>query len=216
MFRQGREAGAQPGRSSAPRACARPSANDYVVYNKATGNLFYDFNGNARRRCGASTLLTTKPTLTASDFVVIRSDITKPDNAIHSTRYVAFFALADQTCISETGRFFHEPEGAGQPLRSLAGHWQGAVEVHRVAMLHRGPGNSGSSKLVLGQRTVRHDCPDRLACGGDRNRAGSGPATDVVVNKLLQTQTLVFRHGGLHSAHRRRYQSASPRGRNIE
>ena len=53
------------------RSRAPADANDYVVYNKATGNLFYDFNGNG---AGGATLLATltgKPTLTASDFVAI-------------------------------------------------------------------------------------------------------------------------------------------------
>ena len=46
-------------------------ANDYVVYNNATGNLFYDSNGNA---AGGAILLATlinKPVLAANDFVVI-------------------------------------------------------------------------------------------------------------------------------------------------
>jgi Ca2+-binding RTX toxin-like protein len=50
---------------------AAHDADDRIVYNQATGNLFYDSNGNA---AGGSTLLatlTTKPVLTAGDFVVI-------------------------------------------------------------------------------------------------------------------------------------------------
>jgi Ca2+-binding RTX toxin-like protein len=50
---------------------AAHDADDRIVYNQATGNLFYDSNGNA---AGGSTLLATitnKPLLTAGDFVVI-------------------------------------------------------------------------------------------------------------------------------------------------
>jgi len=50
---------------------AAHDADDHVIYNKATGYLYYDSNGNA---AGGATLIgvvTNKPTLTASDFVVI-------------------------------------------------------------------------------------------------------------------------------------------------
>ena len=46
-------------------------ANDYIVYNKATGALFYDVDGNGAGGAIQIATLTTKPTLTASDFVVV-------------------------------------------------------------------------------------------------------------------------------------------------
>jgi Ca2+-binding RTX toxin-like protein len=46
-------------------------ANDFIVYNKTTGALFYDFNGNATGGAVQLATLTNKPTLFASDFVVI-------------------------------------------------------------------------------------------------------------------------------------------------
>jgi Ca2+-binding RTX toxin-like protein len=46
-------------------------ANDYLIYNKATGVLTYDVNGNAAGGAQQVAVLTTKPTLTLSDFVVI-------------------------------------------------------------------------------------------------------------------------------------------------
>jgi Ca2+-binding RTX toxin-like protein len=46
-------------------------ANDYLIYNKATGILTYDVNGNAAGGAQQVAVLTTKPTLTLSDFVVI-------------------------------------------------------------------------------------------------------------------------------------------------
>jgi Ca2+-binding RTX toxin-like protein len=46
-------------------------ANDFIVYNKTTGALFYDFNGNAAGGAVQLATLTNKPTLFASDFVVI-------------------------------------------------------------------------------------------------------------------------------------------------
>ena len=49
------------------RSRAPADVNDYVIYNKATGQQLCDFNGNG---AGGATL-TAKPTLTASDFVVI-------------------------------------------------------------------------------------------------------------------------------------------------
>ena len=54
------------------RAGPRPhDANDYIVYNKATGILSYDSNGNAAGGVTQLATLTNKPVLTASDFVVI-------------------------------------------------------------------------------------------------------------------------------------------------
>jgi Ca2+-binding RTX toxin-like protein len=46
-------------------------ANDFVVYNKATGALFYDVNGSAAGGAVQLATLATRPTLTAGDFVVI-------------------------------------------------------------------------------------------------------------------------------------------------
>jgi len=46
-------------------------ANDFIVYNKATGVLSYDFNGNAAGGLAPLAVLTNKPALTAADFVVI-------------------------------------------------------------------------------------------------------------------------------------------------
>jgi Ca2+-binding RTX toxin-like protein len=46
-------------------------ANDYIVYNKASGVLFYDVNGNAAGGAIAFAVLTNHPTLTAADFFVI-------------------------------------------------------------------------------------------------------------------------------------------------
>jgi serralysin len=46
-------------------------ANDYVVYNKTTGILSYDSNGNAAGGAIQVAVLTTKPVLTAADFAVI-------------------------------------------------------------------------------------------------------------------------------------------------
>jgi Ca2+-binding RTX toxin-like protein len=46
-------------------------ANDYVVYNKANGALSYDFNGNLGGGVILLAVLSTKPTLTVADFVVI-------------------------------------------------------------------------------------------------------------------------------------------------
>jgi serralysin len=50
---------------------AAADANDYIVYNKATGALFYDANGSGAGLAIQFATLTNKPTLTASDFVVI-------------------------------------------------------------------------------------------------------------------------------------------------
>jgi Ca2+-binding RTX toxin-like protein len=46
-------------------------ADDFIVYNQATGGLFYDLNGNAAGGVTQLATLTTKPALTAADFVVI-------------------------------------------------------------------------------------------------------------------------------------------------
>jgi Ca2+-binding RTX toxin-like protein len=50
---------------------AAADANDYIVYNKATGALFYDVNGSGAGGAVQFATLINKPTLTASDFVVI-------------------------------------------------------------------------------------------------------------------------------------------------
>ena len=50
---------------------AAHDANDHIIYNKTAGTLVYDVNGNA---AGGATLLAgliMRPTLFASDFVVI-------------------------------------------------------------------------------------------------------------------------------------------------
>jgi Ca2+-binding RTX toxin-like protein len=46
-------------------------ANDYIVYDQSTGGLMYDSNGNGAGGAILFAVLTTKPVLTASDFVVI-------------------------------------------------------------------------------------------------------------------------------------------------
>jgi Ca2+-binding RTX toxin-like protein len=46
-------------------------ANDYLVYNNLTGNLYYDSNGNGAGGAILFATLTTKPILSAGDFVVI-------------------------------------------------------------------------------------------------------------------------------------------------
>jgi Ca2+-binding RTX toxin-like protein len=50
---------------------AAADANDYIVYNQTTGALFYDSNGSGAGGAIQFATLTNKPTLTASDFVVI-------------------------------------------------------------------------------------------------------------------------------------------------
>jgi Ca2+-binding RTX toxin-like protein len=50
---------------------AAADANDYIVYNKATGALFYDVNGNGAGGAIQFATLTNKPVLAANDFVVI-------------------------------------------------------------------------------------------------------------------------------------------------
>jgi len=46
-------------------------SNDFIVYNKATGALFYDSNGNGAGGAIQFATLDNEPTLTASDFIVI-------------------------------------------------------------------------------------------------------------------------------------------------
>jgi Ca2+-binding RTX toxin-like protein len=53
------------------KAAAAADANDYIVYNHATGALFYDSNGNGVGGAIQIAALINKPVLTASDFVVI-------------------------------------------------------------------------------------------------------------------------------------------------
>ena len=50
---------------------AAADANDYIVYNRATGVLSYDANGNAAGGAIAFAVLVNKPVLAANDFVVI-------------------------------------------------------------------------------------------------------------------------------------------------
>jgi Ca2+-binding RTX toxin-like protein len=50
---------------------AAADANDYIVYNRATGLLFYDANANAAGGAVVFALLTNKPVLAANDFLVI-------------------------------------------------------------------------------------------------------------------------------------------------
>jgi Ca2+-binding RTX toxin-like protein len=50
---------------------AAADANDHIIYNKATGALFYDSNGDAAGGSNLFAVLASKPTLTASDFAVI-------------------------------------------------------------------------------------------------------------------------------------------------
>jgi Ca2+-binding RTX toxin-like protein len=46
-------------------------ANDFIVYNRPTGGLYYDSDGNGAATAVLIATLSTKPVLTASDFVVI-------------------------------------------------------------------------------------------------------------------------------------------------
>jgi len=46
-------------------------ANDYIVYNHTTGDLYYDGNGSAAGAAVLFATLTSKPILSAPDFVVI-------------------------------------------------------------------------------------------------------------------------------------------------
>jgi microcystin-dependent protein len=50
---------------------AAADANDYIVYNRATGSLSYDSNGNAAGGMVQFAVLANKAALTAADFVVI-------------------------------------------------------------------------------------------------------------------------------------------------
>jgi Ca2+-binding RTX toxin-like protein len=50
---------------------AAADANDHIIYNKATGALFYDTNGNAAGGVIQIATLTNHATLTAADFVVL-------------------------------------------------------------------------------------------------------------------------------------------------
>jgi Ca2+-binding RTX toxin-like protein len=50
---------------------AAADANDYIVYNKATGILSYDNDGNGAHAAIAFAILNNKPTLAANDFQVI-------------------------------------------------------------------------------------------------------------------------------------------------
>jgi serralysin len=50
---------------------AAVDASDYLVYNKTTGGLAYDADGNGAGAAIQFALLSSKPTLTAADFVVI-------------------------------------------------------------------------------------------------------------------------------------------------
>jgi Ca2+-binding RTX toxin-like protein len=50
---------------------AAHDGNDHIIYNKATGGLFYDSNGSLAGGVTQLATLTSKPTLQANDFVVI-------------------------------------------------------------------------------------------------------------------------------------------------
>ena len=50
---------------------AAADADDYIIYNHSTGGLFYDADGNGAGAATAFAVLTTKPTLDVSDFLVI-------------------------------------------------------------------------------------------------------------------------------------------------
>jgi Ca2+-binding RTX toxin-like protein len=50
---------------------AAHDANDHIIYNHATGGLFYDSNGNAAGGVTLLATLTNKPVLAANDFAVI-------------------------------------------------------------------------------------------------------------------------------------------------
>jgi Ca2+-binding RTX toxin-like protein len=46
-------------------------SNDYILYNTTTGALLYDSDGNGVGAATQFATLTTKPSITAADFVVI-------------------------------------------------------------------------------------------------------------------------------------------------
>ena len=46
-------------------------ADDRVIYNDVTGALIYDANGSAQGGATQFATLTTKPTITAADFIVV-------------------------------------------------------------------------------------------------------------------------------------------------
>ena len=50
---------------------AAADATDRIIYNKATGAVIFDSNGNAAGGAVQFATLTTKPTITNVDFVVI-------------------------------------------------------------------------------------------------------------------------------------------------
>jgi Ca2+-binding RTX toxin-like protein len=50
---------------------AAVDVNDFIVYNRANGNLYYDMNANAAGGMIHLATLTTKPILTAADFAVV-------------------------------------------------------------------------------------------------------------------------------------------------
>ena len=50
---------------------AAADANDFIVYNQATGVLSYDANGNAAGGAVAFAFLANHPVLAANDFLVI-------------------------------------------------------------------------------------------------------------------------------------------------
>ena len=50
---------------------AATDANDYIVYNHTTGALYYDIDGNGGHSAIQFATLSTRPTISAGDFVVI-------------------------------------------------------------------------------------------------------------------------------------------------
>ena len=50
---------------------AATDGNDYIIYNKATGVLSYDADGGGAQASIAFAVLSNKPTINASDFVVV-------------------------------------------------------------------------------------------------------------------------------------------------
>jgi hypothetical protein len=45
--------------------------NDYIIYNRASGNLFYDFNGVAAGGAQLIATVVNKPLLTAAEFAIV-------------------------------------------------------------------------------------------------------------------------------------------------